>query len=266
MRVLKLLIVSPGFLVPLLPLAGVGFLGYWVMRMRREGAAGDKCSYYVLTSAVLAGLLVSVVIVRADIIHFMYLAPLWYVLLAWILGSRHLAGHKLWVWRPYLMAYVTIAFGLMAMAVLLTATGAQNRIETRCGIITTGNRDTGLEYVLVHTKPGDELLVYPYLPLYNYLTATRSPSRYDYFQPGMNTEEQALEIIAIMQSKKMSAVLFEPWFADKFANSWPGTPINEVGRDSVADYIVRNYRVCKILNSASQWRFEYMVRKEEPCS
>jgi hypothetical protein len=81
----------------------------------------------------------------------------------------------------------------------------------------------------------------------------------------MNTPDQAWEIITSLQSHNVRAILFEPGFADKFANSWPGTPLNAIANDPVGDYIVRNYRVCHILNSASNWRFEYMVRKQETC-
>ena len=264
-RVLKILAVSPGFFVPVLPLVGIGLFGYWAIQMRRRKIAPGHCSYYVLISAVLSGLLFSVVIVRADIIHFMYLAPLWFVLLAWVLGSSHLQSHALTKIRPYLIAYVSVAFGMMALAVLLTVTGARNRIETRRGSITTGEKDTVIDYVQAHVVPGQGLLVYPYLPLYNYLTATRSPSPYDYFQPGMNTIEQTQRIIISLRSHQVRAVVFEPWFSNKFSNSWPGTPLTAIANDPVADYIVRNYHVCRFLNSASDWRFEYMVRREEPC-
>jgi len=154
---------------------------------------------------------------------------------------------------------------MMALAALLTVTGAHNQIDTRRGLITTGEKDTVIEYVQAHVAPAQELLVYPYLPLYNYLTATRSPSRYDYFQPGMNTTDQAESIISSLRSHQVRPVLFEPWFSNKFSNSWPGTPLGSVAKDPVADYIVRNYHVCRLLNSASNWRFEYMVQKEVTC-
>jgi hypothetical protein len=265
MRVLKILAVSPGFFVPVLPLVGIGLFGYWVMQLRDQKAALEDCKYYVLVSAVLSGLLLSVVIVRADIIHFMYLAPLWNVLLAWILGSRHLASRAPAKVGPHLIPYVSLAFGMMGLAVLLTATGARNRIETRRGIITTGEKDTVIEYVQAHVLPDQEILVYPYLPLYNYLTSTRSPSPYDYFQVGMNTPQQAQKIIASLQSHEVRAVLFEPSFSNKFSNSWPGTPLSAIAREPIADYIVHNYRLCRLLNSASEWQFEYMVRKDTPC-
>jgi Dolichyl-phosphate-mannose-protein mannosyltransferase len=262
-RVLKVLAVSPGFIVPVLPLIALGLFGYWALQVRT--VLRGKANYYVIFSAVLFGLLISVMIVRADIIHFMYLAPLWYVVLAWILGSPEIESRVLMTARPYFVGYIAITFGLMGFALLLAATGANNLIETRRGVIKTSAKDAVLEYVEAHVPAGHEVLVYPYLPLYNYLTATRSPSRFDYFQPGMNTPEQAQEIMASLQSHDIRAILFEPWFADKFANSWPGTPLRAIANDPVADYIVRNYHVCQILNSASNWRFEYMVQREEQC-
>ena len=263
-RVLKTLAISPGFLVPTLPLGGVGFFGYWAVQMRQKAALDDS-KYYVLISAVLSGLFVSVLVVRADIIHFMYLAPVWYIVLAWIAGAQSVRSRLLMSIRPYVIAYVSIAFAMMALALLLTATSCRNSIETRRGKITTVQKDTVIEYVQAHALPGQEILVYPYLPLYNYLTATRSPSPYDYFQAGMNTPEQAQRIITSLRSHDASAVLFEPWFASKFSTSWPGTPLGAIVKDPIADYIVRNYRVCKILTSASNSRFEYMAPKNEPC-
>jgi hypothetical protein len=204
------------------------------------------------------------VITRADILHFVYLAPFLYVVLAWILQSPELRSPLLTAVRPYLFTYVAITFGLLAMAVLLTATGSHNRLATRRGVIFTGANDTVIEYVQAHVSAGSELLVYPYLPLYNYLTATASPSRLDYFQPGMNTQEQSLQIVASLQSRSIP-VLFEPWFAEKIANSWPGTPPGAIFTDAVSDYIARNYRVCERLNSPGGERFQYMVRKSSNC-
>jgi len=263
-RAVKVLAISPGFVVPVLPLIAVGLLIYWSFTGCRRQTA-EIYSRYVLISAASTGLLISVVVVRADIIHFMYLAPLWYVLLAWIFGSRELSGRALaWI-RPYLTMFAAVAFGLMAMAVLVTALGARVRTETRRGLITTGTRDSVLEFMRTHSRPGDTILVYPYLPLYYYLTETQSPSRYDYLQPGLNEPEQFEETIRSLRSQNVNMVLVEPWFAEKIATSWPATPLGAIARDPVAGYIARNYRVCQILSSASNWRFEYMLRREVAC-
>src|SRR5205823_11026059 len=176
----------------------------------------------------ICGLVVSVVIARADILHFIYLAPALYLPLGWILQSPDFGSRLLRAMRPYLTLYVALAFGLLALAVLLTATGKDNRLETRRGTITTAGMDTVIPYVQSRVPAESELLVYPYLPLYNYLTATVSPDRLDYFQPGMNTQQQSQEILASLKSRPAIPVLFEPWFAEKFANSWPGTPLGAI--------------------------------------
>src|SRR5258708_24798164 len=171
MRFVKVLAVSPGFFVPLLPIVGLGLFGYWMAQMRRREAARHQVEYYLLICAALSGLLVSVLVVRPDIIHLMYLAPLWYVVLAWIIGSRYFYSRTLGKTRPYLIAYASAAFSMMGLAILLTATGARNRVETRRGMITTRERDSVVEFIQAHVAPGEEILVYPYLPLYSYLTA-----------------------------------------------------------------------------------------------
>ena len=262
-RAIKGLIVLPNLLLPVLPLIAVGLLGYWVVRIRRESCSSSEAAYYVMMCSVFSGLLVSVVIARADILHFAYLAPLWYVVLAWILGARDVRSDLLNAIRVPLIAFAAASFGLLSMAVLFAATGARNHVETRKGMIATGS-DTAIGYIQSHVAPKRQLTVYPYLPLYNYLTDTRSPSRFDYFQPGMNTPEQAQEIIGSLVASK-APVLFEPAFAEKIANSWPGTSIQAIASDPIADFIARNYRICQILRSPEGWRFHFMVKREMPC-
>jgi hypothetical protein len=251
--------------VPLLPLIALGMLTYWTVQLRKQSVDSQQARYYVTVCSAMAGLLLSVVIVRPDLLHFMYLAPLWYVVLAWILAAQPRESRLLRSVRPVLIAYAATAFGMLGFAVLLATTGARNQIDTRRGVITTGQADEVVAYVLAHSAPGDELLVYPYLPLYNYLTGTHSPARYDFFQPGMNTPEQGQEIIRSLKVTGARAVLFEPWFAEKFANSWPETPLGAIANDPVADYIAHNFRVCRMLQSPDHWRFHYMVRKDLAC-
>jgi len=264
-RALKTLAVSPGFLVPVMPLVAVGLFGYWLLPGQCRRVPLDKCEYYVVVCGVLSGLLVSILVVRADIIHFMYLAPFWFVVLAWILDAREFPSTTLRTFRPYLVLLIGMAFGLMSLAILTTATGAHNRVETRRGVIVTGEEDTVIAYVQNHTVPGEHILVYPYLPLYYYLTGTRSPTSLDYFQPGMNTRDQAKEIIASLQSQAVGIVVFEPSFVEKIGTSWPGTDLRSIANDPITDYIARNYQICRILNSPSASGLQFMVRRERQC-
>jgi 4-amino-4-deoxy-L-arabinose transferase-like glycosyltransferase len=264
-RFVKILAISPGFLVPVLPLIGIGLFLYWIAQIRRNRAAPAKCAYYVLLTATFSGLLFSVVMVRADIIHFMYLLPLFGLVLAWVIDGRDIPGRAFQAVRPYLRAYIVIAFAVMAMPLLMRAIKATNKVVTRRGVVALPAKDTVIEYVQEHVTPGESILVYPYLPLYYYLTETSSPTRFEYFQPGMNTASQAAEIVQQLASRRVRVVLFESSFADKISTSWPRTPLSAIANDPVADYIAREYRNCTVLRSPTDWHFIFMIRKDLAC-
>ena len=264
-RLLTGLAVSPVFLIPVLPLVAVALLAYWTVKMWGQQAAPAKCAYYVLVSATLSGLLLSVVIVRADIVHFMYLEPLFGLVLAWVVDGRDIPGQIFTRVRPLLNALVVITFLLMSLALLLRSTSAPYQVETRRGLVTMPGHDTVIEYVQAHVALGEKILVYPYLPLYYYLTETFSPTRYEYFQPGMHTAQQSREIVSQVASQRIRAVLFEVSFTDKIPTSWPGTPLKAIANDPVADYILETYRACRVLKSPRNWRFLFMVRKDLAC-
>jgi 4-amino-4-deoxy-L-arabinose transferase-like glycosyltransferase len=264
-RLVRALAISPDILVPILPLVAAAVLAQQCVAIRRHSSISRDFEYYVFVSSMSVGLLSSVMAVRPDILHFMYLTPLWYVILAWILGATGPENRSLIAARPYMLAYAVIAFGLLSLILLLSANGARYRVETRRGVIKIDEPDTIIDYLQANTAPGQEMLIYPYLPLYNYLTATTSPTPYDFFQPGMNTRQQADEIISSLSQKKVQTVLFEPWFMEKMAASWPGTRLEAVASDPVADFIARNYQICKILNSPEGWQFEYMVMRNTSC-
>jgi len=264
-RVLKAVAISPCFLIPVLPPIAVGLLVYWMVQMWRQRAPQAKCAYYVLLSAALSGLLLSVVITRADIIHFMYLQPLFCLVLAWIVDGRDIPGRVFKAMSPFLNAYVAIAFLAFSMPLLMRAVRAPYKVETRRGVITMPANDTVIEYVQAHVAPGETILVYPYLPLYYYLTETVGPTHYEYFQPGMNTNEQSREMLSQLASRRVRVVLFESSFAEKIPYAWPGTPLPAIANDPVVDYIVGNYRTCRILKSPEDWRFLFMIRKDLAC-
>jgi 4-amino-4-deoxy-L-arabinose transferase-like glycosyltransferase len=261
-RVLKAIAVSPGFVVPILPLIAAALLIYWTRHLHQ---VETKPEYYVLMCSVLTGLLFSVILVRADIIHFTYLVPLFYLVLAWILDGRDLHAHILPVVRKPILVFVIVAFGIMGAALFFSARSARNRIETRRGVVFTREVDSVLAYASAQTAPEEKILVYPYLPLYYYLSGTQSASRYEYFQPGMSTPEQARAIIDSLKSNHVRTVFFEPAFADKIPASWPGTPMAAIAGDAVADYVARNYRVCAVLQSAAGWDFLAMRRSDSSC-
>lgn len=259
------LALSPLILVPALPLAGVAWLIYVVWKLRVKKELPGQAAYYVLVSAISASLLVCILMVRTDVTAFMYETPFWYVILAWSLQKRDTRFQLLQRLRPAVLVYVCLAFGIMSFDLVLTVNGANARSDTRRGVIFTDKKDAVIQALQTRIPPKDELLVFPYAPLYNYLTATYSPSSLDFFQPGMNTHEQASAIVESLSANNTRWVLFEPSFAQRMVNVWPGTPIAELVYDPVGEYIARNYRLCEVVMAGSGLRFNLMTKYGQRC-
>jgi len=264
-RAITILALSPCFLVPVLPLAAFVLLFYRLVQMRRKRGPPAVAAHYVLVCSALSGLLLSVVAGRADIIHLVYLMPLFALVLGWMMDGRDIPGQLFKKIRPVFITCVLGAFMMFAAPMLFRVLNARERIQTRRGIVQVPARDTVIEYIQSHISAGDNILVYPYLPLYYYLTDTASPTRYEYFQPGMHTPQQAQEMLAELTASRVPVVLFDSSFWEKIPTSWPGTPLSAIVRDPLADYIQREYHMCKILNSPDDWKFLFMVRKDLAC-
>ena len=264
LRSFKTIVISPYFLIPVLPLVSIALFVYWGYQAWKKRVPETKASYYLIVTGALSGLLLSIVVVRADIIHFMYLLPLYWIVVAWILDGRDIPGRLFKAVHPVLNAYLVFAFLVFSMPLLLRAINTPFKANTRRGTVTLPASDTVLEYLQAHVAPDSKILVYPYLPLYYYFTATFSPTKLDFFQPGMNTVEQRETILKELASGGVPAVLFEPSFPQKIPSSWPGTPLGAIVNDPVADYILSQYRACRTLHSP-EWTFLFMVRKQEAC-
>ena len=266
-RGIALFTVSPCFLLPVLPIIAIMLLIYWLLEVKRERLAVDRAAYYILVCSSIVGLLFSVLISRADIIHFVHLTPLLYLVLAWVMDSTDVRGQLIRSIRPLVSLGILITFTTLGMAFLVRIRSAKTVIETRRGVVLAKSSDDILAYVQTQVPAGSRILVYPYLPLYYYLTATFNPTSFDYLQPGMHTHQQEQEVIHQVSADRTSVIVFQPSFNDSIAASWPKTSLASLASDPVADYILANYRPCRVLVSAFEWdwRFVFMVRKDLAC-
>ena len=107
--------------------------------------------------------------------------------------------------------------------------------------------DQVVPYVQASSGLGGDYARYPYLPLYYYLTATSSPARFDYLQPGMHTAAQTQEVMEGLSSAPPRAVLFELGFDQKVATSWPNTPLSSIAADPLGDQLLKRYHTCAVL-------------------
>jgi len=167
---------------------------------------------------------------------------------------------------PLLTFFVIVSCIGFGLALLSQPLNARHTLNTRRGTLKGMQPDAIIEYVQRNVPAGETMLVYPYLPLYYYLTATFSPSRYEYLQPGLHTAEQVHELIKEVEADQTRMILFEPSFREKALNVFPATSTDVLTQqDPMADYIESHYKKCTTLTAHDFWRFFAMVRKDLVC-
>jgi len=260
LRLFAMLVFSARSWVPFLPLLGVALLIRLIFRRWRRISVGPEWGYYVLVSATISGLLLSIVVARSDYLHFIYLQPVFFLALAWLLDGRGIRNRSFTRIAP--VVGFCLSMSLLPMAAnLLFQARANHTVATRRGTLTMQTRDPVIEYVQGHVAPGEQILIYPYQSTYYYLTETYSPTRFDFYQPGMHTGQQLQDMLADFSAHPTRVVLYEPAFASHIHEAWPNTPPDAFAHDAMSDYIMREYRGC--MNLSSQIRF--MVRRDLEC-
>jgi 4-amino-4-deoxy-L-arabinose transferase-like glycosyltransferase len=266
LRMFMMVVTAPWFFVPALPFVAAGSLIYWAPRKSALNSGENRRAYYVLISAAIVGLFLAIVATgRPDFTHFVYVVPMLFVLLAWIIDGQMLPS-------AIRRALPVLIFGLLlssvsfGLAILTQPLNARYTLQTRRGTLKASHPDEILEYVQRHVPAGQTLLVYPYLPLYYYLTDTHNPTRYEYLMPAFHTPDQYQQVVRELKADQTRIIVFEPSFREKLPVGFPGaSPEMLSAPDPVADYINSHYRKCSDLTSQDFWRFAAMVRKDLQC-
>ena len=158
---LVIVTVSPCFLLPVLPIVGLVLLVYWVIGARLGSLAPERAAYYVVAGSSIAGAMLSVVFVRTNVIHFAYLAPILYLVLAWVIDGGDIGGQIVRSMRPVLALGVLVTFTAVGMALLIANRNARSVIETRRGAVRVSWPDEVMRYTQAHVSPGEKIFVYP---------------------------------------------------------------------------------------------------------
>src|SRR5262249_2687877 len=144
---------------------------------------------------------------------------------------------------------------LFGIGVLWSALSAHHRLETARGTLRTKDEEAIIGYVRSHVQPGEKILIYPYGPIFYYLTDTFSPSHFDFLQPGMHSPEQFQDTIRELSSQQTRVVLLQTSFSEAYSLVWPNTPIEIIAaKDPVQEYIFSHYHSCSQLSANGFWR------------
>jgi hypothetical protein len=188
---------------------------------------------------------------RKDVTHIVFGSPL-IILLAYDVCAR--ANTR---WLIPVRQFVTICALLLALLNPLVALNAPYRMATRRGDVRNAQPpDRALEFLISHTRPGEDIFVYPYSPMYYFLAAANNPTRYSILMYGINTPEQFREVTAALEVRKVRYVLWDRTFPDWIHTWFPS--YREPSRDNeiVEPYLTEHYRV-----AGTDGRYQFLERK-----
>ena len=154
---------------------------------------------------------------RMDIFHAIWGAPL--LLIAFI-GIWNPGDKKMRLLRTsalYFLSFCLLSFGTFNG---LIASSANHKIETRRGTIVRFGDDTALQYLHEHTRPGEQVFIYPYYPMYYFLANIHNPTRYNNLIYGYHTDDQFHEVISDLERNKVKLVLWDTQVGGKNLKTW----------------------------------------------
>ncbi len=267
LRILMVVFSSPMYLIALLPLLIIASTIYAIVLLRRAEAS-QALTVRVLGGCVFFGLfLAGIATGRSDMNRLLYLSPLFIYLVPTVFDAKSRGLSFLYKARPVFACLLLISFMSFGMITILKARAPKEKTETRRGTVRFAGNDEILEYVGKSDPLGQHLYLHPYQPFYSYMTGMVNPTRYDFLQPGMASNDQYESVIRDLEGDRTPVVMIDTDFADKASYIWPATPLQSLTGDPVSDYIAQHYRGCRHLNTNPKraWSFYYMVRNDLQC-
>jgi hypothetical protein len=191
---------------------------------------------------------------RTDMQHLLFGSPL-LLLLCFRLWER-------WAGAAPRLAFRFVAVGTLVFALLNVAVAglARQLVETRRGTIYTLKGDGALTFLQNHAAVGEEVFVYPYYPMYYFLTATRNAVRFSILVYHYNSKEQLEEVVRDVERKQVRYVLWDTVAAGENLTTWlPGYRHPPEDELIVEPYLRRHYEMVGFANG-----FRLMRRRGLP--
>ena len=268
-RAIIIIVFSAMTLISVLPILTIALAAVEARRTLRPplSVPSPLSQYVVLGGAILLGVFLSTWATgRPDFLRMIYVTPLYLFSLPLLLDARLVRLPSFQRLRTIVTAFLLISF--LAAGALMSWPGriATNVVNTRRGVVRTTVPDEVVTYVQSHVPAGEKVLMYPYAVTYSFLTATMSPTKYDFLQVGMHTPEQFSEATRELEEAGTPVVIFDLAFRSIAPQTWPSTRAEDLAHDPMGDFIFQNYRGCRTLRrQIAGAPFLYMVRKDLPC-
>ena len=184
---------------------------------------------------------------RKDLPHIAWGSPILIIL------AFHLYRQMHGKWLNGALKLIGISALALAMLNPLVALSASMRYTTRRGSVHAVNADGVLDFLTTRVKPGEAIFVYPYAPMYYFLSATINPTRYSILMYCMNTESQFRDAVQSLETNDVRYVVWDRSFPEWINNWFPAYRNPPRDKLIMEPYLTEHYRV--VGNSDTGFQF-----------
>jgi hypothetical protein len=184
---------------------------------------------------------------RTDINHLVFGSPLLIILFTYFVESVRRKSSE---YAHQLVAICAVWLATFNFIGVLTA----HSVMMRAGSVAVFKDDPVLAYMNTHVASGTEVFVYPYHPMYYFLSSTINPTRYSLLMYNYNTPEQFHEVVGDLEKKQVRYVVWDTGFEAKTADIFPGSSSLDSKDRIVEPYLESHYR--RLENDDGVWIME----------
>ena len=136
---------------------------------------------------------------------------------------------------------LTACAWLLAILNVLVVSTARTPIATRRGVVYGYRPDPILDYLNGHIRPGEEILAYPYRPMYYFLLDANNATKYSFFMRGMHPDSVFREAVDALETKKIKHVIWDTSYDDP-GIAWANPHLPQAV-PIVEPYLVEHYTI-----------------------
>jgi hypothetical protein len=222
-----IVLISPFLFVAALP-ATVGILG---MLHRNKSAKPEVLLYWLCGGALWLS-----EIHRKDMFHLVFGSPLLIILCIYYL-EEYRAKVAQWTLQILLISASCLAAFNLFFALYA------HQVVTRAGSVAVLKNDPVLGALESRVSSGEEIFVYPYYPMYYFLSRTTNPTRWSGIGYGYNSPADFQEVVQVLDKRKVRHVVWDTLLQEKAKVIFPSMKPPRPDELIIEPYLESHYRV-----------------------
>jgi hypothetical protein len=194
---------------------------------------------------------------RTDLPHLIWGSPILIILFAHLLDKSRTS-----ISRAATGLINFSAFSLAILSILIVTINTTN-VVTRRGKVAVAERNAPGVFGILdkEVKPGEEIFVYPYSPLYYFLSGTKNATNYSFLLYGFHTPEQFQEVTHALDQSRVRFVVWDTNYIEKNERrSFPRARRPRPDQLIIEPYLMSHYR--QVGNYDGIWIMERTPEKE----